>query len=60
MDPEAIARLIALGISAGTQAYAAIRAAHSSVPSLEEALAAADSNWDQVIANSQGQMPPKP
>jgi hypothetical protein len=59
MDPAQIANLIALGIQAGTQAYAAIRAAHSDVvPPLEDVLAQADANYDQIIANANAQLKP--
>jgi hypothetical protein len=64
MDPAQalqIAQMISLGVTVGTQAYNAIRAAHpnAGIPPLEEVLAQADGNYDAIAAAAQAQLKPK-
>ena len=57
MNPLALANLLSLLIPLGMQVYTQIQQAHSGqLAPIEDVLAAADKNWDSVIANAQAEL----
>lgn len=63
MDPVALANLLSLLLPLGMKVYTGIQQAHTDkLKPIEDILAAADANWNDVIAAAQAELaklPPK-